>query len=53
MLGPFSLSAASQLQRSMPMALPRIHYRFWEGALAAAPDLEALVRELEVIDAEA
>lgn len=28
------------------------HYRFWEGALATAPDLEALVRELEVIDAD-
>jgi hypothetical protein len=27
------------------------HYRFWEGALDEEPDLKALVRELEVIDA--
>lgn len=27
------------------------HYRFWEGALTAEPDLRTLVRELEVIDA--
>jgi len=27
------------------------HYRFWEGALDGEPDLKALVRELEVIDA--
>lgn len=27
------------------------HYRFWEGALATAPALAALVREIETIDA--
>jgi hypothetical protein len=27
------------------------HYRFWEGALGAEPNLAALVRALEVVDA--